>query len=101
MAPRLEEFETLPKNKKTVNSTISDEQTSTTTRQNESRLIDEIRRETAQKTPQEVDLPIVWRNVFHFTLLHLGALYGVYLLFYAKWQTLVFSIISRKKKLFI
>ncbi len=39
----------------------------------------------------DIDLPIVWRNVAVFALLHIGALYGVYLMFYAKWSTLIFG----------
>lgn len=41
----------------------------------------------------EVNLPIVWRNVAIFTLLHIGALYGVYLCFEAKRATLLFAFI--------
>ena len=36
-------------------------------------------------------LPIVWRNVYLFIFLHLGALYGVYCCFYAKSITLLFG----------
>ena len=42
------------------------------------------------KKPEEVHLPIVWRNVAIFAFLHIGALYGIYLCFYAKFATLVF-----------
>ena len=51
---------------------------------------------TAQKkdtVDNEVHLPIVWRNVAIFTLLHIGALYGVYLCFQAKWPTLIFAFV--------
>lgn len=35
---------------------------------------------------------IVWRNVFLFAALHVGALIGLYqMLFLAKWQTTVWS----------
>ena len=38
---------------------------------------------------------IVWFNVILFTFLHIGALYGVYLLmFTAKWQTVAFGMFS-------
>lgn len=46
--------------------------------------------EIAKKEPEEVHLPVVWRNVAIFVFLHLGALYGLYLCFYAKFATLLF-----------
>ncbi|MFH4976897.1 hypothetical protein AB6A40_003606 [Gnathostoma spinigerum] len=36
---------------------------------------------------------IVWRNVFLFALLHIGAVIGVYQMTYAKWQTVVWSLL--------
>ena len=33
---------------------------------------------------------IVWRNVLIQLAFHIGALYGIYLCFYAKYQTLIF-----------
>ena len=38
-----------------------------------------------------INLPIVWRNVAVFIMLHFGALYGLYTCFYAKWQTNLFG----------
>lgn len=90
MAPRLEEFEVRPNESITSNENT----TTTTTRQRNAAATPLIRREeTAKKEPQEIDLPIVWRNVVVFALLHLGALYGIYLCFYAKWQTLLFAYV--------
>jgi fatty-acid desaturase len=93
MAPRLEEFEVRPNESITSNENTT---TTTTTRQRNAAAAPLIRREEpAKKEPQEIDLPIVWRNVAVFTMLHLGALYGVYLCFYAKWQTLLFGIFNK------
>lgn len=90
MAPRLEDFETCPNESITSNENLT---TTTTTRQRNAAQAPLIARE-AKKEPQEIELPIVWRNVVTFSLLHLGALYGVYLaFFYAKWQTLLFGTI--------
>nr|QBO56267.1 fatty acid desaturase 9 [Brachionus plicatilis] len=40
---------------------------------------------------EKIDLPIRWRNVAIFVFLHMGALCGLYLSFYSKIQTLIFS----------
>ena len=40
---------------------------------------------------EQVQMPVVWRNVVIFIMLHLGALYGIYSCFYAKWQTNLFG----------
>lgn len=98
MAPRLEEFEVRPNESITSNENT----TTTTTRQRTAAATPLIRREeAAKKEPQEIELPIVWRNVAVFTMLHLGALYGVYLCFYAKWQTLLFGIFNNSVVFFI
>lgn len=34
---------------------------------------------------------LLWFNIIYLTLAHIGAAYGLYLLFSAKWQTLIFS----------
>lgn len=47
----------------------------------------------AKKEP-EGQLEIVWKNVAMFAALHAAAFYGLYLaIFYAKWQTLLLSVI--------
>ena len=56
---------------------------------NQDRLETEIDKKV--KKENEVVLPIVWRNVFVFILLHMGALYGMYLCFYSKPETLIFG----------
>nr|ATI22175.1 delta-9 desaturase [Brachionus koreanus]QBO56257.1 fatty acid desaturase 9 [Brachionus koreanus] len=59
--------------------------------------IDDLQKTTTQaqssqlKKEGKLDLPIRWRNVAVFAALHVGALYGIYLCFYAKIQTLIFS----------
>jgi stearoyl-CoA desaturase (delta-9 desaturase) len=40
---------------------------------------------------EKIKLPIVWRNVAVFAFLHLASIYGCYLCFQAKWQTLLFA----------
>ncbi|CAF0728274.1 unnamed protein product [Brachionus calyciflorus] len=49
--------------------------------------------EAPVKKNEEIHLPIRWRNVVIFIFLHLGALYGGYLCFQAKFQTLVFAYV--------
>ena len=50
----------------------------------------------AQKAEKDIELKIVWRNVALFIVLHLASLYGLYLCFYCKRQTLVFGKNYRK-----
>jgi len=46
-----------------------------------------------EKPSEQVELPIVWRNVAIFIVLHSFALYGVYCCFYAKLPTLIFAFL--------
>lgn len=56
----------------------------------QSNVNDEPVKEQVKKSSYE--MKIVWRNVILFTILHSGALYGVYsLLFEAKWLTWLWS----------
>lgn len=87
MPPRSDEYETkLIENKTLINQEAT---TSTAT----SRVTRNNLLESSNKKAHEIHLPIVWKNVAIFTLLHLGALYGVYLCFYAKKATLIFCMI--------
>lgn len=44
------------------------------------------------KTAAPVHLPIVWRNVVLFLFLHVGAVYGLFLLmFQAQWATVLWG----------
>jgi stearoyl-CoA desaturase (Delta-9 desaturase) len=79
MPPRLEEFNPVIINDKKEE--ITPEQTNTIA--NGANVV--------KKEPEEIELPIVWRNVIIFVFLHLGALYGIYLCSYAKWETLTFA----------
>lgn len=60
--------------------------------------IDTLQKTTTQaqssqlKKEEKIDLPIRWRNVAIFAALHVGALYGIYLCFFAKFQTLIFCM---------
>jgi len=86
MAPRIEDFEPKIIERKTndlVNDTNPAQAQNTNVRANE-RLA---KKEDANK----IYLPIRWRNIFLFAMLHIGALYGIYCCFYAKMQTLIFS----------
>ena len=76
MAPRIEETYT----------SKNESETSTT------RLASQTEQQTVQEKEFDIStLKIVWRNVFIFAFLHLGALYGIYCCFFCKWQTLLFS----------
>lgn len=84
MPPRIEEYETVLTNRQKQEN------------------IDQIQEQVIPSAPvvapvkkenENVDLPIVWKNVAIFIALHLGALYGVYLCFYAKLPTLIFGFI--------
>lgn len=92
MAPRLDGFEPKTTGNRTqvVQRETRDDRATTA----ESRRVIEIKKE--EDLAQPIELKIVWRNVAVFVMLHLGALYGVYLCFFAKWETLLFCEYSMK-----
>jgi hypothetical protein len=52
---------------------------------------------TFDSQPKQPYQPIVWRNVILCSLVHLGALYGVYLAFAsAKTTTTIFGMFTRQ-----
>jgi hypothetical protein len=86
MPPRSDEYETQLIAKKAL---INQEATTSTAT---SRVTGNNLLDSSNKKTHEIHLPIVWKNVAIFTLLHLGALYGVYLCFFAKKVTLLFGM---------
>lgn len=89
MAPRVDDPETLPH--ENLASRVKEENDTTRNRNGSAQPTDEKTVNTPNnQTLGEVDLSIVWRNVIVFVVLHIGAVYGVYLCFFAKWQTLLF-----------
>ncbi|KAK2713676.1 acyl-CoA Delta-9 desaturase-like [Artemia franciscana] len=51
-------------------------------------------KESYEEDRKQIKNEIVWFNVILFTFLHIGALYGVYLLmFTAKWETVAFAVL--------
>lgn len=89
MAPRIEDFEPKIIERKPTDSINDTNPVQAQNANARESIANEI--QAKKEDPNEVYLPIRWRNVVVFTLLHIGALYGIYCCFHAKYQTLIFS----------
>ncbi|XP_065580843.1 acyl-CoA Delta-9 desaturase-like isoform X1 [Artemia franciscana] len=79
-------------NQHKLNEQVSADNTVTTCKRVEVEATDFLDKEEYEEDEKKLENEIVWVNVVIFSILHIAALYGGYLLlFSAKWQTLLFT----------